>query len=74
MTRPMKVKRNVSKTGKLLAGYIPKPIVDGIMVWVSRNPERDVSTFIRESAREKLRRDRIPFNEETRSNSIEEGK
>ena len=59
----MKVKRNISKTGRLLGVWVPRAVVDGISVWVGSQPERDISTFMREAAREKLRRDGIEFNE-----------
>jgi len=61
-----KMKMMVSRNGKLLGGFVPMPIVDGIRIWIGRSPERDISTFIREAAREKLRRDGISFNENAR--------
>ena len=61
MKRPMK--NQVTRTGKLLGGYVPAPVVDGIRQWIRNGEERDVSTFIREAAREKLRRDGISFQE-----------
>ena len=57
------MKMHVTRRGKLLGGYVPKPVVDGIQQWIARAPERDISTFIREAAREKLRRDGIDFTE-----------
>jgi hypothetical protein len=57
------VKQQVTKTGKLLGAYVPAPVVDAICLWVAQAPERDKSTFIREAAREKLRRDGISFVE-----------
>jgi len=57
------MKKAVSRTGKLLGGFIPATVAAGIEQWVQQNPERDKSTFIREAAREKLRRDGIPFHE-----------
>jgi phosphopantothenoylcysteine synthetase/decarboxylase len=57
------VKKQITKTGKLLGAYVPAPVVDAICVWVEQAPERDKSTFIREAAREKLRRDGIDFIE-----------
>jgi hypothetical protein len=38
-------------------------VVNGIKRWVSEHPERDISTFIREAAREKLSREGIPIKE-----------
>jgi len=58
-----KMKRHVTRSGKLLGAYVPQPVVTAIAEWVSQTPERDISTFVREAAREKLRRDGIPFNE-----------
>lgn len=53
----------LTRNGKLLGGYVPAPIVAGIRSWVALSPERDISTFIREAAREKLQRDGITFQE-----------
>jgi hypothetical protein len=63
VTRKPKMKRRISRTGKLLGGYVPASVVQGIQVWVEKAPERDVSTFLREASREKLRRENIPFSE-----------
>jgi hypothetical protein len=63
MTQKRKMKRLVTRNGKLLGGYVPHPVVDAIRVWIERAPERDISTFIREAAREKLNRDGIAFQE-----------
>ena len=57
------MKNQVTRNGKLLGGYVPKPVVEGIQRWIGRGDERDISTFIREAAREKLRRDGIDFQE-----------
>lgn len=57
------MKRNVTRNGRLLGGYVPAPVVQGIQQWIQSGTERDISTFIREAAREKLRREGIPFNE-----------
>jgi hypothetical protein len=59
--KPMK--NQVTRTGKLLGGYVPAPVVEGIQKWVGRGNERDISTFIREAAREKLHREGISFQE-----------
>ncbi len=56
-------KRNLSRAGILLGGYVPKPLAGAIEEWVSARPERDKSTFLREAAREKLRNEGIVFNE-----------
>ena len=57
------MKNRVTRTGKFMGGYVPAPIINGIQVWVERGTERDISTFIREAAREKLRSEGIPFVE-----------
>ena len=57
------MKNRVTRTGKLLGGYVPSPVVAGIQHWIREGEERDISTFIREAAREKLRREGIPFEE-----------
>lgn len=49
----------------MLGGYVPHPIVEAIHEWIAQDPERDVSTFVRQAAREKLRRDGIHFVEVT---------
>jgi len=59
------MKNRVTREGKMLGGYVPTPIVHAIEVWIDRDPERDVSKFIRQAAREKLQRDGIPFTETT---------
>ena len=59
----LKTKSRVTREGKLLGGYVPKPVVQAIEAWVSEDPERDVSQFIRQAAREKLIRDGFPFSE-----------
>ena len=58
------MKKSITRTGKLLGGYVPAPVVEGINQWISKGDERDISTFIREAAREKLRRDGINFQEQ----------
>ena len=47
----------------MLGGYVPHPIIQGIQEWIESGTERDISTFLREAAREKLRRDGIKFDE-----------
>jgi len=64
MKTALKMKRHVTRRGRLLGGYIPTAVVDGIKTWIDRGPERDISTFLREAAREKLRRDGIQFTED----------
>lgn len=61
--RKKAMKSRVTREGKLLGGYVPTPIVQAIEIWVEKDPERDVSQFIRQAAREKLVRDGIPFQE-----------
>jgi len=58
------MKRHVTRHGRILGGYVPVPLVEGIKQWVSQHPERDISTFIREAAREKLNRSGIAVPEE----------
>ena len=70
----MRVKRNISKTGRLLGVWVPKPVVEGITTWIGKAPERDISMFMREAAREKLRRDGVEFSEDFRALSAKEGK
>lgn len=61
------MKRQITKTGKLLGAYVPRPVVEAIGEWILLGPERDQSTFIREAAREKLRRDGIEFKEQPKA-------
>ena len=58
------MKGHVSRYGELLGGYVPSGILQGIEEWITKAPERDKSTFIREAAREKLRREKIEFSEQ----------
>ena len=64
MATKKKMNRQLTRKGKLLGGYVPAAVVEAVETWVSRNPERDLSTFVREAAREKLNREGIPFNEQ----------
>ncbi len=61
--RKKPMKSRVTREGKLLGGYVPTPIVKAIEIWVDKDPERDVSQFIRQAAREKLTREGINFYE-----------
>jgi hypothetical protein len=47
----------------MLGGYVPLPVVEAIHRWIEQEPERDISTFIRQAAREKLNREGIDFDE-----------
>jgi hypothetical protein len=58
------MKPPVTRHGKMLGGYVPAPVVEAIHQWIAQEPERDISTFIRQAAREKLQRDGIPFSEQ----------
>ncbi len=58
------MKRQITRTGKLLGGYVPATVLAGIRTWIQQGDERDVSTFLREAAREKLRREGIPIMKE----------
>lgn len=51
----------------MLGGYVPAAVVEAIHRWVEEEPERDISTFLRQAAREKLRRDGIEFSERVQS-------
>ena len=62
--RKSSMKNQVTRTGKLVGGYFPAHVVAGIQTWIKKGDERDISTFIREAAREKLRRDGIKFQEQ----------
>ncbi len=57
------VKAHVTRHGKLVGGYMPNPVAAAINEWIQKEPERDISTFLRQAAREKLQRDGIAFNE-----------
>jgi hypothetical protein len=63
MASKKKMKRQVTRHGKLVGGFVPKGVAQGILTWISQGEERDQSTFLREAAREKLRREGIPFDE-----------
>lgn len=57
------MKAHITRNGKLVGSYVPAPIVEAIHKWIAKEPERDISTFLRTAAREKLQRDGIPFEE-----------
>lgn len=57
------MKNHVTKTGKLLGGWVPEVVDQAVNEWIQKHPERDRSTFVREAARELLRKDGIPFSE-----------
>ena len=59
--KPMK--QHVTRRGRMVGSYVPFPVVDAIHKWIEQEPERDISTFIRQAAREKLNRDGIAFDE-----------
>ena len=58
-----KVKQHLVRRSRVFGGYVPIAILNAIDVWISRHPERDRSVFLRESAREKLGREGIAFDE-----------
>lgn len=58
------MKANVSRSGKLLGAYIPKPVAEAVENWIEGDPERDKSSFLRTAVREKLARDGILVKEE----------
>lgn len=60
------MKNHVSRTGRLLGAWVPMAVVDGVRSWIAMHPERDFSSFLREAAREKLRRDGIQFTEKAK--------
>ncbi len=55
----MKASKKTNPKTQLLGAYVPLGLFEGIQEWVAMNEERSTSTFIREAAREKLRRDGI---------------
>lgn len=57
------MKNHVSRTGRLLGAWVPLGVFDGVKAWIAMHPERDLSSFIREASREKLRKDGIRFQE-----------
>lgn len=57
------MKAHVTRHGRMLGGYVPLPVVEAIHRWIEQEPERDISTFIRQAAREKLNREGIDFDE-----------
>lgn len=59
MARKTKSRARTTRESRLLAGYLPQSVIEGIEAWVEQNPERDVSQFIREAAAEKLRREGV---------------
>lgn len=62
--------RQITKTGRLLGGYMPASIVQAIDTWVGADPERDKSKFLRQAAREKLQRDGIAFDERVPAETV----
>lgn len=59
------MRRNITKTGKLLGAWVPEDVFDGVLKWIKRDPERDKSTFLRQASREFLRKEGIRYEEET---------
>ncbi len=57
----MKAASKTPKKTELIAAYVPEQIAEAIKIWVGLGDERSASAFIREAAREKLRRDGIKF-------------
>lgn len=57
------VKNHITRSGRMLGGWVPRGLVVGVREWIRQGPERDISTFLREAAREKLRREKIMFSE-----------
>jgi hypothetical protein len=58
-----RMKNHVTRKGRLLGGWVPPGLVQGVRDWIKSGPERDISTFLREAAREKLRRENVFFSE-----------
>ena len=56
--------KTTHRKNRLLGAYVPVPVLTAVEKWVKANPERTLSSFVRDAAREKLRHDGIPFNEE----------
>jgi hypothetical protein len=46
---------------RLVGGYLPQSLFQGIAAWTARDPERNLSGFLREAIREKLAGDGIAF-------------
>lgn len=59
------LKQSITRNGRILGAYVPFPLLDAIQRWISLDPERDQSMFVRAATREKLARDGIRV-EETR--------
>jgi len=59
------MKRDVTRTGKLLGGYVPQTVSRAVEVWVGSGSERTISRFLREAAVEKLQRENIPVGQES---------
>lgn len=55
--------RRSKRRTRLLGAWVPLSVVNGVREWIALHPERDFSSFVREAAREKLRRDGIQFSE-----------
>lgn len=69
-TKRKGMSRHITKNGRLLGGYMPASLANAIDVWVSADPERDKSKFLRQAAREKLQRDGITFDERVPAETI----
>ena len=48
----------------MLAAYVPKAVFEAVGTWVGMGPERTYALFLREAAREKLRREGVKFSED----------
>ena len=59
--KPMK--NQITRTGKLLGAYVPASIAQGVDKWIELGTERDISTFLRSAAREKLQREGVNLQE-----------
>ncbi len=57
------MKNQITRTGKLLGAYVPASIAQGVDKWIELGTERDISTFLRSAAREKLQREGVNLQE-----------
>lgn len=57
------MKGNLTRNGRLVGGYVPLPLFNGVTTWIAKDEERDLSMFLRQAFREKLAREGITIEE-----------
>jgi hypothetical protein len=64
------MKGNLTRHGRLVGGYVPIALFNGVITWVQKDHERDVSTFLRQAFREKLAREGIAVQDHKNTEAV----